>query len=128
MCRETLFFSQTILQISLLRRLHGPCGAGRGLRPRSRACGATPFPRGLYKPITYNSSKTFFILFLTSNKTVSKIKPAEKNNIFFQINGVKPFVHWPPSGRPGAPPRPFSAGFCCKPFIQTNKKLVPMWG
>jgi len=116
MCRKTLFFSQTILQISLLRRLHGPCGAGRGLRPRSRACGATPFPRGLYKPITYNSSKTFFIWFLTSIKTVSKIKPAEKNKYSFK-SMVKTLLCIGLLRRPGASPGPLSRGFLCNSLI-----------
>ena len=69
----------------------------------------------------FNSSKTFFILVHTSNKTVSKIKHAEKTKKLFQINDLKTLVHRPPSGRPGAPPRPFSHGFRYKPFIQTNK-------
>ncbi len=59
----------------------GPAGAfGPAVAPQARP----PFHQCLYKPITYNSSKTFFILFLTSNKTVSKIKPAEKTKNSFK--------------------------------------------
>ena len=131
MCREILFFSQTILQISLLRRLHGPCGAGRGLRPRSRAVGATPFPRCLYKPITYNSSKTFFILFLTSNKTVSKIKPAEKNKYSFK-SMVKTLLCIGLLRRPGAIRRRFAYGrspVICLAVFSANPlfKLIKNW-
>ena len=67
-------------------RLHGPEGAGRGLRSRSRAYATTSFPRGLHKPISYNYAKTFFIWFLTSIKTVSKNTIVEKDTFSLRIN------------------------------------------
>jgi hypothetical protein len=57
---------------------------GPGLRPV--LCLAVFSAILLDKPNPYNSSKTFFILFLTSNKTVSKIKPVEKDTFSLRIN------------------------------------------
>ena len=52
---------------------------------------------GLYKPFAYNYEKTFFILVLTSNKTVSKNKDAENILSLHEDS----FVHRPPPSAPG---------------------------
>ena len=95
-------------------RLHGPFGAGPGLRPV--ICLAVFSTNPFYKPKTYNYAKTFFIWFITSIKTVSKNTIVEKDTFLFKMAVLKPFVHRPPPSARGSAPS-FVSLFSLQPFL-----------
>ena len=89
-------------------------------KPPTSASRPPPFLEVYINQSHTNSSKTFFILFLTPNKTVSKIKHAEKRHISF-----KSLIHRPPPSARDRRSRHLSRCFLCNPLYKQTNTTYP---